>query len=100
MLSLPAVTPLPALSTPQLLKAGSFLQVKTATRQFPVSVFPKSRKVKWGSQGRKRGLMQSTHVYKRNTQLYNGKAQFEVFVKQASSGLKCQHFSPFYVVGE
>lgn len=44
--------------------------------------------------------MQSTHVYKWNTQLYNGKAQFEMLVKQARSGLKCQHFSPFYVVGE
>lgn len=65
-----------------------------------VCLFPKSRKVSRGSQGRKRGLMQSTRVCKWNTQLYNGKAQFEMFVKQASSGLKCQHFSPFYVVGE
>lgn len=44
--------------------------------------------------------MQSTHMYKQNTPLSNGKAQFEMFVKQASGGLKCQHFSPFYVVGE
>lgn len=43
--------------------------------------FPNWRKVNWGSQGIKRVLVEYTHVYKQNTQLYNGKAQFEMFVK-------------------
>lgn len=51
-----AVTPLPGLSTPQLLTPESFLFVKIVTRPFSVSVFSKEEEGEQRITGEKKGF--------------------------------------------
>lgn len=66
---------------PLLLTLQSLLQGKNPSGCSLYLLVLNRRKVNWGSQGMRRDLMEDTHVYKWNTQLHNGKAEFKMFVQ-------------------